>query len=109
MTLDDAHGARERARRHGPLGYATWLSLRVRRLAHAAETALGPQGEIRAEIPGRGRASTRSATSRAASRRLLERLREHTEYLRTLASKLSHELRTPLAVVSRRSTTSCTR
>jgi len=31
---------------------------------------------------------------------LLERLREHTEYLRTLASKLSHELRTPLAVVT---------
>jgi signal transduction histidine kinase len=27
-------------------------------------------------------------------------LREHTEYLRTLASKLSHELRTPLAVVT---------
>jgi signal transduction histidine kinase len=32
--------------------------------------------------------------------RLLERLRDHTEYLRTLSSKLSHELRTPLAVVT---------
>ncbi len=31
---------------------------------------------------------------------LLERLREHTEYLRTLSSTLSHELRTPLAVVT---------
>ena len=31
---------------------------------------------------------------------LLERLRQHTDYLRTLASKLSHELRTPLAVVT---------
>lgn len=31
---------------------------------------------------------------------LLARLREHTQYLRSLASKLSHELRTPLAVVT---------
>jgi signal transduction histidine kinase len=31
---------------------------------------------------------------------LLERLRAHTDYLRTLASKLSHELRTPLAVMT---------
>ena len=30
----------------GLLGYATWLSLRVRRLANAAHTALGPRGEI---------------------------------------------------------------
>jgi hypothetical protein len=36
----------------GLLGYATWLSLRVRRLAHAAETALGPRGEIRTGMPG---------------------------------------------------------
>ena len=31
---------------------------------------------------------------------LLRRLREYTEYLRTLTSKLTHELRTPLAIVS---------
>jgi two-component system, OmpR family, sensor histidine kinase ChvG len=83
----------------GLLGYATWLSLRVRRLAHAAENALGPQGEIRTAIPGRGARDEIGDLARSFAS-LLERLREHTEYLRTLASKLSHELRTPLAVVT---------
>src|SRR5258708_11027305 len=31
--------------------------------------------------------------------RLLTRLNEHTQYLRTLGGKLSHELRTPLTIV----------
>jgi two-component system, OmpR family, sensor histidine kinase ChvG len=83
----------------GLLGYATWLSLRVRRLAHAAETALGPQGEIRSGIPGAHAGDELGDLARSFAH-LLERLREHTEYLRTLASKLSHELRTPLAVVT---------
>jgi dedicated sortase system histidine kinase len=83
----------------GLLGYATWLSLRVRRLAHAAENALGPEGEIRTAIPGRGARDEIGDLARSFAH-LLERLREHTEYLRTLAGKLSHELRTPLAVVT---------
>ena len=64
---DDGHAARDRDRGLGLLGYATWLSLRVRRLAQAAETALGPRGEIRTRMPGPPRA-TSSACSRAASR-----------------------------------------
>jgi signal transduction histidine kinase len=83
----------------GLLGYATWLSLRVRRLAGAAETALGPRGEIRSGMPGAGAGDELGVLARRFAE-LLERLREHTEYLRTLASKLSHELRTPLAVVT---------
>jgi len=83
----------------GLLGYATWLSLRVRRLAGAAQTALGPRGEIRSGMPGAGAGDELGALARSFAE-LLERLREHTEYLRTLASKLSHELRTPLAVVT---------
>ena len=83
----------------GLLGYATWLSFRVRRLARAAETALGPKGEIAVALPGRRARDEIGALSRSFAD-LLERLREHTEYLRTLAGKLSHELRTPLAVVS---------
>src|SRR6187549_2733518 len=83
----------------GLLGYATWLSLRVRRLAGAAQTALGPRGEIRSDMPGAGAGDELGALARSFAE-LLERLREHTEYLRTLASKLSHELRTPLAVVT---------
>jgi signal transduction histidine kinase len=83
----------------GLLGYATWLSLRVRRLAGAAQTALGPRGEIRSLMPGTAEGDELGALARSFAE-LLERLREHTEYLRTLASKLSHELRTPLAVVT---------
>ncbi len=83
----------------GLLGYATWLSLRVRRLASAAETALGPRGEIRSGMPGAGAGDELGTLARSFAA-LLERLREHTEYLRTLSSKLSHELRTPLAVVT---------
>jgi signal transduction histidine kinase len=83
----------------GLLGYATWLSLRVRRLANAAHTALGPRGEIRSGMPGVAASDELGALARSFAE-LLERLREHTDYLRTLASKLSHELRTPLAVVT---------
>jgi signal transduction histidine kinase len=83
----------------GLLGYATWLSLRVRRLASAAENALGPRGEIRSRMPGSGAGDEIGTLARSFGA-LLERLREHTEYLRTLASKLSHELRTPLAVLT---------
>ena len=83
----------------GLLGYATWLSLRVRRLAGAAETALGPRGEIRSGMPGAAAGDEIGALARSFTE-LLERLREHTDYLRTLSSKLSHELRTPLAVVT---------
>jgi len=83
----------------GLLGYATWLSLRVRRLAHAAETALGPRGEIRSGMPGAVAGDELGALARSFTA-LLERLRQHTDYLQTLASKLSHELRTPLAVVT---------
>jgi two-component system sensor histidine kinase ChvG len=81
------------------LGYATWLQLRLSRLAQAATTALGRRGEIRVGMPGVGARDEVGALARSFSR-LLERLREHTDYLRTLASKLSHELRTPLAVVT---------
>lgn len=83
----------------GLLGYATLLSLRVRRLARAAETALGPKGEIRVALPGRTARDEIGDLARSFES-LLERLRGYTEYLRTLSSKLSHELRTPLAVVS---------
>ena len=83
----------------GLLGYAGWLSLRVRRLAHAAETALGPRGEIRVAMPGSTATDELGDLARSFAQ-LLARLREHTDYLRTLSGKLSHELRTPLAVVT---------
>jgi dedicated sortase system histidine kinase len=82
----------------GLLGYATWLSLRIRRLRNAAERALDARGRIAADLPGVDAGDEIGDLARGFTT-LLERLREHTEYLQTLASKLSHELRTPLAVV----------
>ena len=83
----------------GLLSYATVLSLRVRRLSRAAETALGPKGEIRTGLPGRRAGDELGDLARSFSD-LLNRLRDYTGYLTTLKSKLAHELRTPLAVAS---------
>ena len=83
----------------GLMSYATVLSFRVRRLSRAAETALGPKGEIRASLPGRRARDEIGDLARSFSD-LLNRLRDYTAYLTTLKSKLAHELRTPLAVAS---------
>lgn len=82
----------------GLLGFATWLSLRIRRLRNAADSALASDGSIRARIPGLAARDEIGDLSRSFAG-LLEQLREHTDYLRSLAGKLAHELRTPLAVV----------
>jgi signal transduction histidine kinase len=82
----------------GLLAYASVLSYRVGRLARAAETALGPRGEINAVLPG-AKASDEIGDLSRRFQDLLRRLREYTEYLESLKSKLSHEIRTPLAIV----------
>jgi signal transduction histidine kinase len=83
----------------GLLAYASLLSFRIRRLARAAETALGPEGTINVTLPGSASRDEIGDLSRSFGD-VLGRLRDYTEYLRTLAAKLTHELRTPLAIVS---------
>lgn len=83
----------------GLLAYATWLSVRIRRLRDAAESAIGKDGRVAHGIPGIGAKDELGDLSRSFTD-MLERLDEYTRYLRSLASKLSHELRTPLAIVS---------
>ena len=79
------------------LGYATWLSLRVRRLADAADAAIRrPEQATAFPVSKAGDEIGGLSRSFAA---LLRELREHNAYLQTLADKLSHELHTPLAVV----------
>ncbi|HUF74150.1 MAG TPA: ATP-binding protein [Gammaproteobacteria bacterium] len=80
-------------------GYASILSFRVGRLARAAESALGPRGEINVRLPGTKGRDEIGDLSRSFGD-LLGRLRDYTEYLQSLKSKLSHELRTPLAIVA---------
>jgi two-component system, OmpR family, sensor histidine kinase ChvG len=80
------------------LGFATWITLRIGRLRTAADSAVGSDGRIRLNMPESGSADEIGALSRGFER-LLARLNEHTQYLRTLGGKLSHELRTPLTIV----------
>lgn len=82
----------------GLLAYATWLSVRIRRLSVAAATAVDDSGHISETFPNSNAADEIGELTRHYGQ-LLSRLREYTDYLRTLSSKLSHELRTPLAVV----------
>ena len=79
-------------------GVATWISLRIDRLRLAADSAVTNDGKIRLDMPESQRADEIGALSRGFER-LLARLNEHTQYLRTLGGKLSHELRTPLTIV----------
>lgn len=82
----------------GLLSYASWLSFRIRRLSRAAEQAIDDNGRIRDRFP-QSRALDEVGDLTRSYGNLLNRLKEYTDYLRTLSAKLSHELRTPLAVV----------
>ncbi|MEX1032339.1 MAG: ATP-binding protein [Cellvibrionaceae bacterium] len=83
----------------GLLAYASWLSFRIRRLNRAADTAVGDDGKIKPDFLN-SRAKDEIGDLTRGYGRLLSRLRDYTDYLRTLSSKLSHELRTPLAVMT---------
>jgi len=79
------------------LGYASWLSQRVRRLSHGARRALDDD-RAHAELPSLTAHDEIGDLSRSFSS-VLRQLGDYNEYLRSLASKLSHELRTPLTIV----------
>ncbi|VUD68015.1 Signal transduction histidine-protein kinase BaeS [Thalassocella blandensis] len=78
--------------------YATWLSFRIKRLSKAAANAISDTGKVTDNFPVSTSADEIGELSRSFAQLLL-RLKEYTNYLRTLSSKLSHELRTPLAIV----------
>ncbi len=80
------------------LGFAALLSERIRRLRNQAEAAVGSDGRVQAMIRP-PRASDELGDLGRSMASLLGRLREHQDYLRTLADKLAHELRTPLAMI----------
>ena len=80
------------------LGYATWLSRRIRRLSVAAEDALD-NDDLRKVLPSGDSGDEVGDLSRSFSH-VLSQLADYNDYLRSLASKLSHELRTPLAIVT---------
>ena len=80
------------------LGYASWLSRRIRRLSVAAEHALDTE-TLPSSLPSALAEDEIGDLSRSFSH-VLRQLGDYNAYLKTLASKLSHELRTPLAIVT---------
>ncbi|MEM6819717.1 MAG: ATP-binding protein [Pseudomonadota bacterium] len=80
------------------LAFATVLSLRVRRLSHAASTALDARGRITTTLPGSTAKDEVGDVARGFES-LLRKLDEQQTWLQSLADNLSHELRTPIAVV----------
>jgi dedicated sortase system histidine kinase len=79
------------------LGYASWLSARIRHLSSAAERALDEK-HVRTSLPSALARDEIGDLSRSFSS-VLQQLGNYNDYLQTLASKLSHELRTPLTIV----------
>ncbi len=80
------------------LGYSSWLSLRIRRLSSAAESALDAD-IVHADLPSALANDEIGDLSRSFAS-VLRQLGQYNEYLRSLAAWLSHELRTPLTIVT---------
>ena len=77
---------------------ATALSVRVRRLRDATETAIGTDGRVR-DVTINVDARDELGDLARSFQYMLERLAQYNRYLETMAGKLSHELRTPITVV----------
>ncbi len=80
------------------LGYASLLSWRIGSLSRAAGNVVRDDGLLLDNFPRSNAPDEIGALSRRYAD-LLDNLRSHQQYLRTLSRKLSHELRTPIAVV----------
>lgn len=81
------------------LGFAAWLSWRIRRLSKAARQALVSEDPHLPDLPEDRAGDELGDLSRNFSR-LLGQIGEYNEYLENLGGRLTHELRTPMAVVS---------
>ncbi|MFT7129183.1 MAG: two-component system sensor histidine kinase ChvG [Gammaproteobacteria bacterium] len=82
----------------GLLGYASILSWRIRFLSQAANQVMSDDGKWTNSFPQSDAKDEIGELTRNYAK-LIERLKDYTEYLQTLSRKLSHELRTPLAII----------
>ncbi len=78
--------------------YASWLSMRIRRLRDEAEAAIDARGRVRGKLSGSAARDEIGDLSRSFGS-ALSRLTQYASYQEAMASRLSHELRTPIAVV----------
>lgn len=81
------------------IGFASFLSWRVRKLRDVVERSVSGDGAIVRVVPKSEAADEIGDLSRSFHTIIL-RLDGYTNYLQSLGSRLSHELRTPLSVVS---------
>ena len=83
------------------LGFATRLTLRIRRLRNAADAAIGPHGRIRTDHLDAGTAAGDEIGDLARSMSdMLQRLAQYTRYLELMPRTLKHEMQNPLNTVS---------
>jgi dedicated sortase system histidine kinase len=80
------------------VGFATHLSIRIRRLRDNAEKAIGEDGRVTGVTMKSSSGDEIGDLTRSFSG-MLDRLANYNRYLETMASKLSHEFRTPITVV----------
>jgi dedicated sortase system histidine kinase len=78
--------------------YASWLSMRIRRLRDEAEAAIDAHGRVRVVVAGSHAVDEIGDLSRSFSS-ALSRLAQYASHQEAMAGRLSHELRTPIAVV----------
>jgi two-component system sensor histidine kinase ChvG len=79
--------------------YLSIWSWRLRALNRSAQLVVDEGGDVSASFKPSQSADEIGQLSRNYGS-LLEQIRSHNDYLKTLAQKLSHEMRTPLAIVS---------
>lgn len=80
------------------LGYSLFLAWRIKKLNRALQTVLDDSGHLRIQMPSHKAGDEIGQLSRGIESMLGE-MREYTQYLKDLGSRLSHEMKTPLAIV----------
>ena len=80
------------------LGYALILAWRIKKLNRAMQKVLDESGQLHIQMPSHKAQDEIGQLSRGIETMLLE-MREYTQYLKDLGSRLSHEMKTPLAIV----------
>ena len=80
------------------LSYSLVLAWRIKNLNHAMQSVLDNSGHLNTQMPSHNSSDEIGQLSRGIESMLVE-MREYTQYLKDLGSRLSHEMKTPLAVV----------
>ncbi len=80
------------------LGYSLLLAWRIKKLNRALQSVLDDSGSMNIQMPSHQAGDEIGELSRGIES-MLKEMREYTQYLKDLGSRLSHEMKTPLAIV----------